>query len=584
MIPASKKQYFVNIIFIMISVLFFSCSGLKKSASAPKGNQLSQVEEEKFKALFYDGLKQKILGNTDDAMGFFRRCLTINPSSPAVNFEIGILLENNKRPDSSVVYFSKAVEGDPGNVWFRYGYAENLQELRRFKDVIKVYQDLIKMHPTTTDFYYKLALAQLQAGEYKEAIETYNSLEKKIGRVDEDVSMSKIEILEKMKDYPKAEEEIQKLIKNDPSNPQYKDMLGNLYQLEGNTDKAFVEYQKMEEVHPHDPMVHLSLADYYKSKSQDAKAFEELELAFNEPSLDIDTKIRIILGLSTFTSDDSLFVKALILSERMVKANPAEPRAHAVYAELLQQNHYDLKQVRDQYRIAVGEDSSRYQYWSQLMDLEGQLNDNLALANESSKAMGLFPNNPQPYYFNGFANKQLKNYDNALIALKAGLFYVLNDSSLMSLFYTNIGDVSYYAKHYAASDSAYDAALKINPNDDYVLNNYSYYLSVRDTNLPLAEKMSKKSNEIAPNNASYEDTYAWILYMSGKLQDAKEWENKAIMNGGEKDPTILEHYGDIMFKTGDKDSAVEYWIKAKNRGEASDLLERKIKDKKLYEK
>jgi len=567
----------------MISSLFFSCSSSKKPTATASLKRHSQIDEDKFKALYYDGIKQKILGNYDDAMGFFRRCLAINPASPAANFEISEILEYNKRPDSSLVYMNRAVNGDPGNVWYRYFYAQNLQELGRFKEVIKVYQDLIKMHPGNTDIYYKLALAQLQAGQYKEAIETYNALEQKLGSVDEDVSMSKIEIFEKIKDYAKAEEEIQKLIKHDPSTPQYYDMLGNLYELEGKPDKAFEEYKKMEDIYPHDAMVHLSLANYYKTKNQDQQAFEELEKAFDEPALDIDTKIRIISGLATFSNSDSIFTQATILSKKMVVANPTEPQAHVVYAELLLRNK-DFLEARKQYRIAVSEDSNKYSYWSGLLELEGQLTDIKDMETESREAMGLFPNNAQFYYYNGFANMQLKNYDAALNAFKTGIFYVLNDSNMLGIFYTNIGDASYYTRRFAASDSAYEDALKINPNNDNVLNNYSYYLSVRDTNLAKAEQMSKRANELVPGNDSYEDTYGWILYMSGKYQDAKEWESKAMTNGGGNDVTILEHYGDILFKIGDKDSAVDYWIKAKARGANSDLLERKIKDKNLYQK
>lgn len=580
---ASYKRNFIYIILLVVPVLFFSCSSTKKSASVKPGKQLSAFDEDKFKALFYDGLKNKILGNSDDAMGYFRQCLALNPASPSANFEVSEIMEYDKRPDSALTYIMKAVKGDPNNVWYRYFYAENLQELGRFKDVITVYQDLIKMHPSTVDFYYKLALAQLQAGEYKEAVETYNSLERKLGKVDEDVSMSKIEILEKIKDYPKAEEEIQKLIKSDPSSPQYYDMLGNLYELEGNNDKAFEVYQKMEAMHPNDPMTHLSLADFYKTKKEDQKAFEELEKAFEEPSLDVDTKIRIISGLAAFSSSDSIFSQAMTLAREMVIANPTEPRAHAVYAQLLLHNK-DLIAGRDQYRIAVSEDSSKYTYWSQLLDLEGQLNDDTALAKESGKAIGLFPNNPRLYYFNGFANMQLKNYDNAVVSFKTGIVYVLNDSTTLGLFYQSIGDACYYTKRFASSDSAYEQALKIDPNNDYVLNNYSYYLSVRDTNLAAAERMSKKSNELHPNYAVYEDTYGWILYMSGKYEDAKVWENKAMADGGEKDATIVEHYGDILFKLGEKDSALEYWMKAKDKGANSDLLDRKIKDKMLYDK
>ena len=580
----AKYKLFYGIIFMMVSALFFSCSSSQKAASTPHSRKYASIDEDKFKSTYYDGLKQKALGNYDDALQIFRKCLFINPASPAANFEVSYILMLNKRPDSSLAYISRAVNGDPGNIWYRYFYAQNLQELGRYKDEIKVYEDIIKLHPANMDSYYKLALAQLQAGEYKEAVETYSTLEQKQGSVDEDISMSKIEILEKIKEYAKAEEEIQKLIKNDSTTPQYYDMLGNLYQLEGKNDKALEEYKKIEQMHPHDPMVHLSLADYYKTKNQDQKAFEELEKAFDEPSLDIDTKIRIISGLSTFTSGDSLLNQAFILSGKMVKANPTEPEAHAIYADIILMHDQNFSEARNQYRTAVSEDSTKHRNWKKLLDVEIQLNDMQDLATESREAIGFFPNDPDFYYDNGVANFQLKNFDDALNAYKSGIFYVLTDSNLLSRFYVGIGDASYYARRFSSSDSAYEEALKINPNNDYVLNNYSYYLSVRDTNLVLAEKMSKKSNELIQNNDAYEDTYGWILYMSGKYQDAKEWENKAIANGGDKDPTILEHLGDILFKLGDKDSALEYWIKAKDRGANSALLEKKIKDKNLYEK
>jgi tetratricopeptide (TPR) repeat protein len=578
-----KKQAYTGIIYGMIPFLFFSCSVSHPFVSSSPGKHATQFADDKFKTLYYDGLIQKVQGNYDKAEDYFRQCLSVSPTNPAANFEVAQMLENNKEPDSALGYMKKAVAGDPENIWYGYFYAGNLQQLGKYKEEIKVYNDLIKAHPGTTDIYYKLALAQLQAQEYKEAIKTYNILQSKSDSADEDLAMNKIEILEKIKEYPQAEDEIKKLIRNYPTTSQYSDMLGNLYDLEGKRAQAYQIYQKMEQEYPHDAMVHLSLADYYKTTNNDNLAYEELKKAFAEPTLDIDTKIRIVLALNTFTSSDSIFSEALTLSREMVLAHPAEPRAHAIYGQFLQHNK-DLEQARVQYRIAVSEDSGRYGYWGQLLDIEAQLNDAGSLENESRKAIGMFPNNAQLYYYNGLANMQLKNYHAAVSAFKSGTLYVINDSTLLDLFYQNIGDASYFMKKYSASDSAYNEALKINPNNDYVLNNYSYFLSVRDTNLEMAEKMSKKSNGLVQNNNSYEDTYAWILYMSGKYENAKEWEYKAIMDGGDKDATILEHYGNILFKLGDKGLALEYWLKAKQYGANSELLDREIKDKQLYEK
>ena len=226
-----KKQVYMGIIYGMISMLLFSCSASHKSVTGIPGKHARQFDESRFKMLYYNGLIQKTQNNYEDAMGYFRQCLVMNPASPAANFEVSQLLNENKQPDSSLVYIKRAMNGDPQNIWYGYFYAQNLQELSRYKEVVKVYEDLVKTHPAVTDLYYKLALAQLQAQEYKEALDTYNKMEEKTGPLDVDLSMDKIEILEKIKEYPKAELEIKKIIYNNPSTTNYYYMLLNLYDL-----------------------------------------------------------------------------------------------------------------------------------------------------------------------------------------------------------------------------------------------------------------------------------------------------------------------------------------------------------------
>lgn len=156
------------------------------------------------------------------------------------------------------------------------------------------------------------------------------------------------------------------------------------------------------------------------------------------------------------------------------------------------------------------------------------------------------------------------------------------DKQLLAQFYATIGDAQNQLKRYAASDSAYNKALELDPNNVYVLNNYAYYLSIRNTDLERAERMSKKTNDLEPDNNSYQDTYGWILYQMKKYDDAKIWVGKALENGGRSNGTLLEHYGDILYQLGDKENAIKYWEDAKKAG-ASELIDKKIMEKKLYE-
>jgi len=108
-------------------------------------------------------------------------------------------------------------------------------------------------------------------------------------------------------------------------------------------------------------------------------------------------------------------------------------------------------------------------------------------------------------------------------------------------------------------------------------------LSVAGKNLDKAEKMSSKVIERFPDNSTYLDTYAWILFKKGEYKLAKFYMQSAINNGGQDNPTLLEHLGDILFMLEKLDEAKQYWEKAKNSGGDSEVLERKIREQKYIE-
>jgi len=570
------------------AMLFYSCGTSKKTVAPTKVNvvhkELTRDDRDEVMADYYEASKQRILGNYDRAIEVYKQCLKIQPDNAAANFQIADIYEFYKKPDSAIVYAGRAAQIDPSNIWYQDLYAQCLQDKGRFKDMEAVYEGLIKNHPDETDYYYKLALAQIELGEYEKAADTYDRVEVKLGGFSEEITKEKIKLYETVKDFTKAEAQIQSLIKFDTTNVQNYVELGDLYDLEGKHDESFKLYQSLEQRYPHEPSVRLALAEYYRAKKNDKKSFEELDAAFKEPGMDIDSKRRILLSFNSVSNGhDSLEIEALELCSSMVQAHPNNPEAHRLYGDFLFREA-SYNEAREQYRYTVSEDSSKYLIWSQLMGCDIQLNDFTDLAKVSSSAMELFPNDPQAYLFNGVANNQKKNYTLAVTSLSKGVDYVVNDNALLLEFYSALGDVYNSLKRYNASDSTFEAALKLNPNNDNILNNYSYYLSERDTDLARAEQMSKLANDISPDNGTYLDTYAWIFYKEGNYANAKIWEDKSLAHGGQKDAAVLDHYGDIVYMVGDKDTALDYWQKAKSMGLNSDLLNRKIQDKKLYNK
>jgi tetratricopeptide (TPR) repeat protein len=546
------------------------------------GNHLSDKEKVEFDYHFFNANKEKILGNYDLAESLFLKALSINPNSAASMYELANIyaFQNNKR--NALIYSKKAALIDPKNSWYQLLYIECLKEDKQYSEVINVYQKLLKEYPDRMEYYYEMANMYLSLNKINEAIKIYDEIEKVVGITD-DASMQKIRIFRATNSFDKAILEAQKLITTFPKEGKYYGILGELYQSTGEPEKALAVYTDLIKLNPEDPYAHLTLADYYRNQHQKEKAFNEIKIAFKSKELDIDTKVKILLSYYSITETyTELKSDADELCKIIVEVHPNEAKAFSIYGDFLYRDK-KLDEARIQYRKAIALDKEKYTLWNQLLIIESELNDFVSMQKESKEAMELFPNQALPYFLNGSANIRLKNYKDAVVALNQGKEFVFDNDTFLSQFYANIGDAQYQLKNYTASDSAYDMALEKDPQNNYVLNNYAYYLSLRKFKLEKAEAMSKKSIELEPNSNSYQDTYGWILYQMKKYEDAKIWIGKALANGGSDNGTLLEHYGDVLFRLNDIDNAIKYWMDAKKVGGASDFIDKKIADKKLYE-
>jgi tetratricopeptide (TPR) repeat protein len=553
-----------------------------KSAEKSLGTNLSDKNRVDFEYRFFDANKEKILGNYEKAEKLYLQALKVNPNSAVSFYELANIysFQNNKR--NALYYSKKAALIDPKNSWYQLLYIDCLNQAKQYSEVVNVYNRLIKENPEHIEYYYELANVYLTLNKANEAIKMYDDIEKRTG-VSEDVSMQKIRIYRATNNLDKSILEAEKLLAIFPNNGKLYGVLGELYQAKGEHEKALKVYTNLLKLNPEDPFAHLTMADYYRNQHQKEKSFEEIKIAFNSKDLDIDTKVKILLSYYSITDTFSEFKSdADTLCKLIVAVHPNEAKAFSIYGDFLYRDK-KLDEARIAYRKAVELDKEKYAIWNQLLIIESELNDFSAMEKESKEAMELFPNQALPYFLNGAANIHLKNYKDAVTALNEGKQYVFNNDQLLSQFYANLGDAQNQLKNYPASDSAYEDALRYFPKNPYVLNNYAYYLSLRNTKLERAEEMSKKSIEIEASSSSYQDTYGWILYQMKKYEDAKIWVGKAIGNSGKANGTLLEHYGDILYQLNDKENAFKYWMDAKKAGGATDLIDKKIADKKLYE-
>lgn len=578
-------------IFSFFILFFIGCSAPKSvenNSSQPKKtksknlSELSEKERMNYDFMFHNANKERILGNYQIAAGLFSKCIEIAPDEPAAYYEVAKIFDFAEQKQLALDNAQRSVEIDGENYWYRYFYAYALQKNGDTENAIKQYQKLVEKNPENVELYYDLAGMQLYVGQYQEAIKSYNSLEEKMG-ISEEISLQKQKVYIKLNNIDKAAEELKALINEYPEETKFQGYLADMYLANNLNDKAFEIYQQILEKDSTDNFSHLGLYDYYRNIGEKEKAYNEIKQVFESEDFDIDSKMQILLSYFSYTENDSELKKeAFDLNKILIKTHPSEAKAYTIYADFLYREK-KVESAKENYLKAIELDSSKFAIWSQVLLIDAELQNYDDLLAHSKPAIDLFPNQPMFYFFYGVANMQKKNYQEAADYFVLGKDFVLDNPPLLAQFYANLGDSYYQLKQHKESDEAYEKALEIEPRNIFVLNNYGYYLSLREEHLERAEELSALANEIEPNQPNYEDTYAWILYKQGKYIAAKEWLEKAIANGGDKNAVILEHLGDVHAKLNNIEKALEFWNLAKTQGEGSDLLNKKIEDKKLYE-
>jgi len=574
------------IVFFIIVFAVFGCKTTEKGKTSKSKNKTSQHISAQSNAdnssVFIDANKQKLIGNYVEAAKLYEKCLEINPNDDASLYELAKINLMENRLEEALNQIRKATEIDPYNDYYLVLYASVLQSFEKYDEAAKVYEQLIELNPLNLDFYNKLAVTYLYDGKAMNAVKVYDDLEQKIG-ITEEFSMKKQSIYLQEKKVDKAVMEIEKLIDQYPAESKYYAVLAEMCLAHGMNEKAEEAYNKIAEIDPDNPYIHISLADFYRKNGNEEKAFEELKIGFANPNLDIDSKIQILITYYTVTEIyEDLKDQAFELSEILIETHPDDPKAYSMYGDFLYQDKR-LKESREAFRKVISLDSSKYLVWEQLLFVESELNDTDAILKESKQTIELFPEQPLPYLFAGGAYYQKKEWEECVSVLNKGLYFVVNNIPMEAQFYAYLGDAYNQLGNDPKSDESYDNVLKLDPDNDYVLNNYAYYLSLRNENLEKAAEMAKRATELRPNSPANQDTYGWVLYKMGNYTEAKIWIGKSIANEDEASGVLLEHYGDVMWQLGDTEKAYEYWLKAKEKGEGSDLLDQKIEEKKLIE-
>lgn len=549
--------------------------------SQEKIQNLDDETRRKFDYYYYAALNAKALNEYGEAFDLFQHCFAIDSTNASLLVELAAFYSVLDNREKSIDLVRKAVGYSPDNYYYNMVFADLAKSMNLNEEVIEVYNNMLKLHPERVDLFFELSNVYSSMGELNKAIEALDSLQKYTGASDA-IAINKFRYYNLAGEKQKAFSEIESVVEKNPENIQYILMVGELYLDDLQNDKALAYFERASEIDPESPALILSMVKYYEKTGNKEASIEELQKAITNTKMDVDTKLQLLgryVALLNQGKQDLNAAQPLFHS--LFEQHPNDSRINLIYGDLLLMQSKQ-KEALSQFEIYVKnhpDDPTGYEQMLRIVLPDTAATEKVVEISE----MGIknIPDAPQFYFYLALIKAQQKKYKESLQIFEQGLENAeFRNPMIESDFYGQMGDINYMMKNEKTAFDLYEKALAINPQNLPVLNNYSYYLSLKRQNLDKAEKMSGLTVKAEPTNATYLDTYGWVLFEQGAYTMAKIYIEKAIEYGGDDiSSEVWEHYGDVLAVTGDMEKALEQWKKARETGGTSKNLKKKIKKK-----
>lgn len=585
------KKYFSNIrlgVVMLVLAVFSGCGASRKAQKQPAPAQPAEVslsadEQRKFDYYLIEAMRLKRSGSYDASLELLRHCLSIDPTSATVLYQLAHYYATLNMPEKAKNAFEKAVALNPDNFWYKQTLAGFYLKCGLMDEATRLYEGMVTQFPKRNEPLVNLMALYERANDYPGVVRALNLLERKEGK-SEMITMQKFRIYLQMDSIDNAFREIESLVKEYPNDSRYKLLLAEACLDNNRTDEALAAIREVLAEEPDNPQAQLAMAGYAQQMGNDSLHNALTEQALLNQRLDNQTRMdlmRQLIIIAEQTPADT--VQLLSVFEKMTAAEKENADMSMLYAQYMITKKMPPARVKPILWHILKLEPDNTAARLQLLSYAVSDNNYKEAIDICSPALKYNPDVIEFYYYLGISYYQNEQSDEALATFSKGAEMITSDTDkkLASDFYLLMGDIYHEKGKDEMAYAAYDSSLVYFPENIAALNNYAYYLSLEKKNLDKAEEMSYKTVKAEPQNATYLDTYAWILFEKGRYAEAKLYMDQVLLNDKEPGAAVLEHCGDIYYMNGLHDEALEFWKKAKEAGEgASKMLDRKIKQKK----
>ena len=540
-------------------------------------------DSQRYDRLFLEAIIEREKGNDASAFVMLRHCLDIKPEASEAYYYLAHYYLRMKDNDKALAAFKKASLLEPDNVNYLETLAQMYLQSQDLKSATETFERLSKAEPDREDVLGMLVqLYSNDKDQYHKAIATLDRMEQLDG-MNERISYAKAEFYQKMGNGKAAIAEMKKLADQYPNDLNYRSAYADMLLFNNNEKKAIDIYRGILKEEPANSKVLFSMRTYFLGQGNTVAADSMTVKILTASNASVDDKLLLLRQeVMDNENEGGDSTKVIQLFERTIKAKDSDPSIgllYASYMDLKKMPEADINRVLEDVLVKAPDNAAAR---LQLIADAWKRKDFDRVVTLCSAARQYNPDEMAFYYYQGVALSQQDKTDEALDTFKNGISVINEQSSpdIVSDFYAIMGDLLHEKGDKQQAFAAYDSCLQWKPDNLGCLNNYAYYISESGGNLSKAEEMSYKTIKAEPKNATYLDTYAWILFRQERYAEAKIYIDQTLQCDSDSSAVIVEHAGDIYAKCGDIDKAVELWTEALKKSPDNDLLARKARQRK----
>ena len=570
-----KNSFYLLLIFVLNTL-----SAQKQTDGRPSEKEVL------LEKLFIEAMKDKMLGNEEEAILKLKDITVKDPQNSVAFYELAAISKKNNELDLALEFASKAVEIGKNNVRYIEFYISTLANVSDHSKAAVLCQSLIKSNPDNQRFYTEAINLYIKARQNEQALNVFDQYDKKFG-YNAEMLTKKIRLYKNIGQDAKAVKELESLVKKYPKEVSIPLLLANYLSETNKKTEAKKYYSKVLSMDNTNAEANVAMAKYLLQEKDTIGYFEKITYLIKDPNQSPETKYAVLepflINISA-TLDTRFLNQIFPLLKQVNTLHPDFNEMLVSYGLILtlMEKYDEASSVLEKYLISEKRIRAA---WVYLLKANEKSYRYANLLKNSKQFVELFPDQAIANYYRGYALLKYADYASAQKFLKRAVDMSFNEAELNALSKSALA-VALSANMDAKSDQLVNESLKSAPDNPDILYNVSQSYLLKKDNFGKSEQYINKLLSVNPKDPYYNALQAGLLYRQSKYSESKiKFEQSFSFSLSEDvmtdDVVLLESYGDVLFKLNKIEEAKSYWKKALSLGSLSAALNKKIESLKI---